>query len=194
MKTNLFLLVALLATTTLVQAQHGNIGIKGGLNAYNIAGENSGGNNYKNGINVGLLSHFHMGEQFALQPEIYFSGQGTSYKVNGNNVDLNLNYVNIPVVFQYMFDNGFRLEAGPQLGLLASAKTKIGNSDVDVKDNFKSTDIGLALGMSYVKPATGFGFNFRYNHGLTDINETIGSEKFNRGFQVGLFYLFEHKS
>lgn len=189
MKTNLLIMLAFIMTTFELQAQHSNIGIKGGLNTFTINGDNSGGNDYKLGFHIGLLSHHHMGDQFALQPEIYFSTQGTSF----NNGDLNLNYVNIPLLFQYMFDNGFRLEAGPQLGILTSAETKIGNNTEDVKNDFKSTDIGLVMGMSYVKPSTGLGYNIRYNHGLTDITENSNSNSYNKGWQFGLFFLFEHK-
>jgi hypothetical protein len=194
MKTSLLIILALIITTIEVKAQHANIGIKGGLNAYTINGNNSTGNDYKLGYHVGLLAHFHMSPQFALQPEIVYSVQGISYKVGANNVDLNLNYVNIPLLFQYMFDNGFRLEAGPQLGILASAKTESGGTTTDVENNFKSTDISLAMGLSYVKPSTGFGFDLRYNHGLTNINDSNAFDNFNRGFQFGLFYLFQHRS
>lgn len=194
MKTSLLIMFALLMTTSIVRAQHANIGIKGGLNSYTIQGDNSSNNNYKIGYHIGLLSHFHMGSQFALQPEVTFSTQGTTIKGGGAETDINLNYLNVPVLFQYMFDNGFRLEMGPQLGFLTSAKSESGNTSRDIKDNYKSTDIALAMGMSYVKPSTGFGFDIRYNHGLTNINETNNGNAFNSGFQFGLFYLFKHKS
>ena len=34
---------------------------------------------------------------------------------------LRLNYINVPVL-QYMFGDGFRLQTGPQLGILTNAK------------------------------------------------------------------------
>jgi hypothetical protein len=191
MKTNIVITLALLLAAVGVQAQHSNLGIKGGLNAYTVAGDNSGGRDYKFGFHIGLLTHFHMGDQFALQPELTYSTQGTLLN-SGNSDELNLNYLNIPVLFQYMFDNGFRLQAGPQLGILTSAESKIGNTTTDVKDNFNGTDIGLTIGMSYVKPSTGFGYDFRYNHGLTNINDSNATNSYNRGWQLGLFYLFEH--
>ncbi|MEQ8549481.1 MAG: porin family protein [Cyclobacteriaceae bacterium] len=194
MKPYLYLIIAFLITGNSAQAQHANIGIKGGLNGYTIEGDNSGGNDLKLSFNLGLLAHFHLGNQFALQPELVYSGQGTQRKIAGSNVDLNLNYVNIPLLFQYMFDNGFRLEAGPQLGILSSAKSVIGNNSIDVKSDYESTDVSIAMGMSYVKPSTGFGFDIRYNYGLTNINKSNTSNAYNRGWQLGFFYLFEHKS
>lgn len=193
MKQYLFTAMTLVLITGAVQAQHVNIGIKGGLNAYTIAGDNSANFKTKISYNIGLLGHIHLGRQFALQPEIVYSVQGAQSKTSDTD-RLNLNYVNIPLIFQYMYDNGFRLQAGPQLGILASANSVTGSVTNDVKASFKSTDIGLTVGMSYVKPSTGLGFDIRYNHGLTNINVNNLVNSYNRGAQVGLFYLFGHKS
>jgi hypothetical protein len=194
MKRSFSIFIAFVLITGASQAQHINIGIKGGLNAYTLQGDNSGNFDPKLSFNVGLLGHIHMDKQFALQPEVVYSVQGTQYKSGGNDVKLNLNYVNIPFLFQYMFDNGFRLEAGPQLGILASAKSETGNASADIKNNYKSTDVGLVVGMSYVKPSTGFGYDLRYVHGFTNINESHAVNHYNRGLQFGLFYLFQHRS
>jgi hypothetical protein len=174
-----------------VQAQHVNIGIKGGLNAYNLSNSSGGEYDTKLGGHVGLLGHIHMASQFGLQPEIVFSMQGA--KSTFNDAKLSLNYVNVPVLLQYMFNNGFRLQAGPQIGFLMSAKVENGSS-VDVKDAYNNLDLGLSFGASYVQPSTGFGFDVRYNHGMSDIAESSLVETFNRGFQVGVFYLFKHRN
>jgi hypothetical protein len=174
-----------------VHAQNINIGIKGGLNAYNLSNSNGAEFDTKLGAYAGLLGHIHMATQFGLQPEIVFSMQGAKSTVG--DAKLNLNYVNVPVLLQYMFNNGFRLQAGPQVGFLMSAKAENGNS-VDVKDNFNNLDLGLSFGVSYVQPSTGFGFDARYNHGISDIAESSLIETYNRGFQIGVFYLFKHRN
>lgn len=178
------------ALTGTVSAQHVNIGVKGGLNIYTL----SEGSQYssKAGLNLGLLGHVHLTDQFALQPEIYYSGQGA--KIENINTNLNLDYINVPVLLQYMFDNGFRIQAGPQLGFLVAAKTKTGNTTVNVSDGYESIDVGLGIGASYINPATGFGVDARYNHGLTNVSTSSNSEAKNRGFQLGVFYLFKHKN
>jgi hypothetical protein len=93
-----------------------------------------------------------------------------------------------------MFDNGFRLEAGPQLGFLIGAKNEVGDVEVDVKDNFKTVDFAVTAGASYVHVPSGFGVNARYNLGISKINENGANDMTNRGFQVGVFYLFQHKN
>jgi hypothetical protein len=48
----------------------------------------------------------------------------------------------------------------------------------------------MAAGASYLVPNTGFGFDARVNLGLTDINKDGNIKSTNRGFQLGVFYLF----
>ena len=186
------LIIAVVATNAL-QAQHLNIGIKGGLNMYNVVNEN---NNYGDpiaGFHIGLVSHFHLNDQFALQPELVFSTQGSNNTNDGLNSKLNLNYINVPVSLQYMFDNGFRLFAGPQLSFLVGAKSYSNNTELDRTDDFNGIDFGAVLGMSYINPNSNLGIDVRYNLGLSEINETSTVSIYNRGIQLGLFYLFNHK-
>ncbi|MCF8239700.1 MAG: PorT family protein [Saprospiraceae bacterium] len=194
MKQILLTAIVFLFLGSVAQAQHINVGIKGGLNVYTIASDDHVAYNSRVGFNFGLLGHIHIDSRFAFQPEIQFSLQGTEYKIGGVNRDLNLNYVNVPLIFQFMFDNGFRLQAGPQVGFLASAKQVVGNNDSDVKSDYKGADLGWIFGLSYVKPSTGFGIDIRYNHGLTNINTSDATNSYNRGMQLSLFYLFQHSS
>jgi hypothetical protein len=147
----------------------------------------------KPGFNAGLLGHIHLAPQLALQPEIVYSAQGTKYTALNQEHKINLGYVNVPVLFQYMFDNGFRLEAGPQVGFLISANDKVGSAKLDVKDGYKTVDFGLGAGVGYVHTPSGFGVDARYNLGLSDISESSTNKLNNRGFQLGVFYLFNHK-
>ncbi len=179
----------LMSTAVMAQDHHSNIGVKGGLNLSNING--NGKADLKPGLHLGLLTHIHLTDQFAFQPEIMYSAQGT--KFGGSDNSLNLDYINIPLLFQYMFDNGFRLQAGPQVGFLVNAKTKSANTTVNVKDAYNSLDLGLSIGGSYVFVDTGFGLDARYNHGLSNIYDSNTLNATNRGFQLGVFYLFGHK-
>jgi len=178
---------ALLFTGT-VAAQHINIGIKGGLNAFWLSNDNNVKTDTKLGFHAGLIGHIHASSQFAFQPELYYSVQGAQYTVAGSDLKLNLNYVNVPLLLQYMFDNGFRLQAGPQAGFLVSAKS----NNTDVKNAYESFDLGIVGGISYVNPATDFGVDLRYNHGLSNINKNNPVNSYNRGLQLGVFYLFNH--
>jgi len=190
-------LMTAILITGVASAQHGNapaghvsLGIKGGVNVYNIHNDNDTKYDSKAGFHFGLLGHIHFDSQFAIQPEIVFSGQGA--KIGDTNY--NLNYVNVPVLFQYMFDNGFRIQAGPQAGFLITAKSKNDNVTTDNRDDLKPIDFGLSFGASYIFPPTGFGIDARYNLGLSNINKDSDVNSTNRGIQLGLFYIFGHNS
>ena len=193
MKLYLNVAIAAILMTATAKAQNVNVGIKGGLNIYNI--NNSNGVKYDNllGFNLGLIGHIHLAKQLALQPELVYSAQGAKFTSSGVESKIQLGYINVPLLLQYMFDNGFRLQAGPQVGFLVNAKIKKPNSTIDVKDRFKKVDVGLGAGIGYVNPSTNFGIDARYNLGLSNINDNSSVKSTNRGFQVGVFYLFHHK-
>jgi hypothetical protein len=199
MKFLLTFLTALLITG-IAMAQHGNtppgfinIGIKGGVNAYNIHNDNNIKYDTKIGYHFGLLGHIHINQMFAVQPEIVYSTQGAKYKLNNETTNFNLSYINVPVLFQYMFENGLRLQAGPQLGVLVAAKSKTGSTTIDNKENIKPIDLALSLGAGYIIPSIGLGIDVRYNLGLNNINDIGEVKSTNRGLQLGLFYIFGHK-
>jgi hypothetical protein len=190
-------LMTAILITGVASAQHGNapaghvsLGIKGGVNMYNVHNDDNTKYDQRTGYHFGLLGHIHFDNQFAIQPEIVYSAQGAKI----GDTKYNLDYINVPVLFQYMFDNGFRIQAGPQVSFLVSAKSKLNNNTTDNKDNLKPIDFGLSIGASYVVPSTGFGIDARYNLGLTNINKDSAVKSTNRGLQLGVFYIFGHNS
>ena len=193
MKVPFLLTSFLFFAVTGVNAQHANLGIKGGLNVYNMHNDNGSKNDAMTGFHAGLLAHIHFTKTFALQPEFLYSRQGAKHNItDGGVAHYDLDYLNIPVMFQYMFHNGFRLEAGPQVGFLMKARQKSNGSETDLKPSLFKTDFSLGIGFGYIQPKSGFGFDARYNAGLTDI--TRGSVKTtNMGFQLGLLYQMNHR-
>ncbi len=77
--------IMVLAAST-ATAQNVNIGVKGGLNSFNIETDNSSGFDSKIGLNLGLLGHIHINDQYAFQPELVFSMQGAE----SGNTDIKL--------------------------------------------------------------------------------------------------------
>lgn len=174
-------------------AQGAKFGIKGGVNLATLnIDPDVDGIDTKIGYHIGLLSHIHLAPQWALQPELVYSLQGMDQTFGGERYPWNLSYINIPVMIQYMFDNGFRLQAGPQLGLLVAAKQKGGGTTEDIKGNFKSIDASLGLGLGYLS-RSGFGLDGRYNLGLNNINNNGTNEVQNSVFQIGVFYMFDNR-
>ena len=178
------LLVLILATGSIVYAQSAKFGLKAGVNISSIDWKIPN-TNFDNrlGFHIGALAHIHLSPEWALQPEVVYSTEGVKQSVSSGEYTWKTDYVNIPVMLQYMFDNGFRLEAGPQLGLMVNSD----NND----DIFKSTNVGLGLGLGYLT-YSGFGVSGRYVLGLTKINEPIAAEGKSRNIQLGIFYMFDN--
>jgi len=187
MKTYIVLLTLLFGSLTVsAQHVHPHFGVKGGLNIANLNLESDADLSSKASFYLGALAHLHISQHFAIQPELMYSGQGAKYGETDDKI--NLNYINLPILAQYMTGSGFRLQTGPQVGALVSAKVKDDGNSTDIKDEYKKIDFSWVFGASYVSNS-GLGIDARYNLGLSNIND--GDSKIqNRVFQVGLFYQF----
>jgi hypothetical protein len=186
----LFCIVAAIIILSTAKAQETHFGVKAGVNIASAEVEDGDDLNSKVGLHIGGLAHIHISQHFALQPELVFSMQGGKAEDN-DDVKLKLNYINIPVLAQYMINDGFRLQTGPQLGFLVGAESKVGDVEVDQKDNYSTIDFSWTFGAGYLFPS-GFGVDARYNHGISNISDVSGFEVRNRVFQFGVFYQFMH--
>ena len=171
------------------KAQQVHPGVKGGVNAAQLNFDNNTSSDSKTGIHLGILAHIHTSSKsWAIQPELLYSMEGAK-EIGGSSIKFNLNYLNLPVLVQYMFDNGFRLEAGPQIGFLLDAKRKSGDVSVDY-DGFKSTAFSIPIGVGYLT-TSGLGFDARYVFGISNINDDDdGTDIHSNVFQFGIFYQF----
>ncbi|MBF6611212.1 porin family protein [Chryseobacterium lacus] len=193
---------AAIAMSSLTFAQQ--FGIKAGMNVSSLSSE-EGLENQKSkiGFNAGLFMNAPIAANFSIQPELIYTQYGDKYNANvlGNNYSFtrNLDYIALPVMFQYNATPSFYLEAGPEFGLLVSAKNKLTNQDTNnvidesrnYKDDLNSFNFGLGLGAGYYFTPN-IGLTARYVAGFTDIakDRPTGSSVKNNAFQVGLAYKF----
>jgi hypothetical protein len=192
MKNNILLALAVsgLFVGTLANAQI-SLGLKGGANISNLS-------DFKNfaefeskakvGLNLGGFVNFKLGRIINIQPELFYSSQGSKIDELGKN--LNLNYINIPVMLRLLSAKGFYVEAGPQLGILAG---DVKLDDNNLSDEFKKTDLSAGFGLGYLGNKSPIGLGLRYNVGLGKINEvnisTIDNADVRNGvFQVSLYW------
>ena len=169
---------------------HVQVGLKAGVNISDVNYKNN--NNIEHnaiiGFHAGAIAHIHISNNFAVQPEVVYSTQGTDRQ----NVKTKLNYINVPLLLQFMTNNGFRLQTGPQAGFLIGAKNKIGDVEINVKDLVNSVDFAWSFGASYLSKI-GLGLDVRYNLGISNVNEDEATTKaMNRVWQIGAFYQFMH--
>lgn len=167
----------------ITNAQDVKYGIKGGLNVSNFSNSDEDLTS-KTGLNIGGFAEIKIWDDFFIQPELLYSGQGAiveNVHTEGHTGDIrfNLAYINVPVMFKYQIFQNFSIGAGPQIGFLASAKskTKIDGFDrsykMDVKDFFKPIDFGFNFGAS-CDFTENVSFEARYNFGRANIAKGEG--------------------
>ncbi len=108
-------------------------------------------------------------EKLGLQPEVLFSMQGS--KQDGYDYKVITNYVNIPVLLRYDITDMFSVHAGPQFGVLLSADAEYSGGSQDIKEYYKGTDIGIAIGAEADDLPLNLGVGVRYILGLTNVAE-----------------------
>lgn len=197
-------------------------GIKAGMNVASLS-KDAGLEDQKSkiGFNAGIFAHIPLAESFSVQPEVLYSQYGAKIEsINEATVlgtttrtvdsySTHLDYITVPVMFQYKFVPNFYVEAGPEFGFMVTAKDKgdrtitttsgssssTSNSsyteDIN-KDNLNTFNFGLGLGAGYYF-TDNFGITARYVAGLTDVakNRPNGSDAIrNNVFQVGLAFKF----
>ena len=163
--------------------------------------------NIKSDFAVGVEAEYGLTKKFSVAAGILYSRQGTdfgTYKIYGgaggalsggwDKYDYNMGYLNIPIVANYYFAEGWAIKAGIQPGFLLSAKVKVDgvggtpSVDTDVKDNCKTFDLAIPLGISY--EFSNFVVDGRYNLGLTKINKNGDESNKNNVIQFTFGYKF----
>ena len=134
-------------------------------------------------IKFGLVAGAELGHMFAekmgLSAGLLYTMQGCKFKEGDS---YKMEYLNVPVLFNYYVAPGFAVKAGAQVGFLMKAK----NGDYDFKDACKKVDFSIPVGLSY--EFSDFVIDARYNYGLTRINDDGGKKHKNSVFMLTLGY------
>ncbi len=203
---NLFLLsltflLTLFITPLTAQMQ---IGPKAGLNIANVVGDDVEVLNLdsKTGFNGGIFFMFQFGDLFAIQPEAYYSMKGATYKEDGGELTLTLDYFEVPLLLKLIIPvEGSNIRpsifAGPAIGFNTTAKVKVefdGESEeVDLKDDTKSTDFSLVFGggLGFMVGNNELGFDIRYILGLSSIDDSSDEVDLkNTAFSFNVYFGF----
>ncbi|MFZ6009974.1 MAG: porin family protein [Bacteroidota bacterium] len=168
-----------------LSAQGLSVGIKAGVN---FAGQTYSSSGFtvspdgRTGFHAGGYVNLALSEKLSVQPELLYNSVGA--KVGSD--DIKFDYVSIPVVVKFNPTQIFNIHLGPQFGFLMSAKS----GDLDVKDQTKGMDLGLASGVGVDLPM-GLNFAARFILGLSNIDDSGSSSDVkvkNQVFQVSVGY------
>lgn len=163
-------------------------GLKAGMNVSSLS--NFDESKSKIGLNAGIFMNAPLAESFSIQPELLYNSKGAKADIDNFDVTFNLDYLSVPVMFQYNATPQFYLEAGPEFSFLMSGKIKADGESEDIKDDLNSFDFGVGLGAGYYFTPN-FGLTARYVAGFSDVVKDNPDDAVkNNVFQVGLAYKF----
>jgi hypothetical protein len=186
-KRSLVLLTVMLLLSLISFSQGLHFGFKAGANIFKVDGK-SFEDEFKFGYHIGAFAEIYIVDKFGIQPELLFSQTNFRTATDFNNVYPDgvssvkgkLNYLSIPILFNYRPIKLLSLQLGPQFGTLLNQDKNLVNNG---KEAFKKGDISLLAGaqLNLLK----FKVGARYVIGLNDINDVGTSHKWkNQGFQV----------
>ena len=181
MKRTLLLLpfAALLLGRPAAQAQY--FGIKGGLNAAVLDGEQlQADTKYKTAFHVGAFYNYNLVGPLSLRPEVQYSVQGSEFKSDTEDYTTKLYYLAVPVLLDVKL-GPVHVQGGPQFGVLLQAEQKgtkftgvtngapqYGSVQGQITDQFKREDFSLCAGAEIDLGRT-VAVGGRFTAGLNDI-------------------------
>ena len=154
------LLILIVSIASPAQARAAAVGALLGVGRQGISGDAPPNTSYgaRGGLIAGVQGEVALTPSIALSVQPSFAQRRTTLTsvddVTGESaVDLNLDYVSVPVVIKFGAAGGRTYFAGGlDVGFLKSAHLTGNGLDEDMKDRFHSTDIGALFGFGVVFP------------------------------------------
>jgi hypothetical protein len=166
----IFLLSFIILASTAV-GQDFNGGILAGVAGTQVAGDNYYGF-HKAGIFAGAFVNLQVSEHSAFQMELEFFQKGSRENPdssnNYNEYLFRVNYIELPVFYQYIISKRFRLEAGPSLGFLVGwYEARYGE---EIKGGNKPATVTFQINAGlYINITEHLAGNIRTNNSLLNI-------------------------
>ena len=193
MKRVLFICLVLVSTKGFSQGgffKRFEFGLKAGVNYSNFT-DASFPTDPLVGFHGGGTVAFKITKNFLIQEEFLFSTQGATIKKGSTleEQDLKLNYISVPVLLKYRSKIGLYVEAGPQVGMLASEEVK----GLSVDEFAKKLDLAGVGGIGF-QSKIGLGIGVRYVYGVSKVSDfdasNVKNDFKNNNIQASIFYVF----
>lgn len=150
------LLTFFMLLTTGAVAQIFQLGIRGGVNSYDVRYKEITVNNIsiesasKNGLHLGFYSRVQI-LGFYVQPELLYTRMGSSITTttNGNASTANLSFqrIDIPVLVGKEFFGLLRINGGPVFSNLLKADLNENNLTQNITDTYRNNTVGFQVGV-----------------------------------------------
>lgn len=172
MKKSIFITLFFILTTYTLQAQSRfRAGLKAGISTSQVHGDTYEGF-HKFGFDGGATLNAKINEKWKAQFEILFVQKGSKFIGDANKGDtrfylMQLNYVEVPILFQYQHKK-FVFEIGPGIGYLINSKEYDQFGEVINGIPFYSTEVSGSIGINY-QIYKNLGINWRFTNSITAI-------------------------
>lgn len=173
MKKIALLASALIVMCSAVSAQDFGWGVKVGLNISGASNLDEADSQSKTGLVVGAFADYFFTDRMGLSAEVLYSRQGVSFDTDLDESKIRMNYLNVPILFNYRVLGGLAVKAGIQPGFLLNSKAIVkedGNTAKSDIEGTNSVDFAIPIGLSYELPF-GIFVDARYNIGVSKIIE-----------------------
>jgi opacity protein-like surface antigen len=204
MKKIILVFIAALGFVTANAQNKGNIefGFGAGLNRSTVSNNDGDYADSNTSFNLGASADYYFSDRWSIKAKLFYDRKGWD---NGTITNLdngmtyttnyNLDYLTVPVMANWHFgrQRNWYLNFGPYAGFLLSAKET--SFDLDFKDNFKSTDFGLGLGIGVKIPVSEFikiYIEYDGQVGFSDIFDGQGDDNYTTSrdaFNVGINFM-----
>lgn len=165
---------------------------KVGMNLATITGD--GDQKMKVGLLAGVEAEYGIAENFGLDFGVLYSMEGYKYNhelwgngtlLGTNKINVNLDYINIPILAQFYPVKGFAIKAGVQPAFNVRHKAS-GDAEGTI-DGVNSFNFSIPVGLSYEYAC--FVLDARYNIGITKIFKDADQGR-NSTFSISIGYKF----
>lgn len=189
--TSIISLMFVLASLS-VQAQSVKVGLKGGLNVANIQGGGaSKDNSFRPGLHLGLYGIIKIDEQLGFIAEILYSQKGTITKVQPAPFNVRIDYIDIPLLFSYSFNESFSGHVGLEVSTPVAAQVnRSGEPTRYFLYEINKAVLSLPIGILY-EMESGINFGARVDLGVSAIG---GDRARNNVLMFSIGYSFLNKS
>jgi len=151
------IIIALICAFGVLSTNAQTFGIKGGFSWSNLETQDGEvmSDNARRGFTAGVFTNLPLGSALSIQPELLYTQKGTRFEGAIGDVNIEANYIELPVSLQVNLLDPFYFYAGPQLSYLASTQVRYNltnNNDIIIdgdEDNFERMDVGGVIGIGF---------------------------------------------
>jgi len=173
------LLFLFLISPFYVSAQSFQAGVTGGLSTTQISGDSQSGF-HKVGLIFGGFVSTRISDAFDGSLQIMYIQKGSKKNAKPEKNDftaylLRLNYIEVPILLQWMYSEKFWFETGPTFGVLLSQHEENEIGDIPEPRKFNDFELGFAAGMN-VRLIKDLIFNARFTSSIIPVRKHQSGE------------------